>query len=136
MKTKAIAELLLTKLSEEMTDIAVSIMPDNPESYQLQHPDGELLIWIKNGGTLTPPIGRTQGKILAVSISIMARSLMAEDVGVLDLCDRVRIVLTNDYSIMGANLYCINDGMFIDYTEGIWNYESTFIIPSVVVLGT
>lgn len=129
-----IESAILDRLKAQIAGIEIDAYPDQPETYQLKHPAGAVLIRYARShfDKHEPTDVVIQDQILAMECVVLVRNLhkLGDHAGLLNLLTTVRQALTG-YQIPGAQkAYPITEE-FVDYERGVWQYVITFEIKTI-----
>lgn len=130
--TLAVLQDVLDYLTSKLLAVACELFPNNPETYQLNHPTGAYLLSYQ-GGKFGQPIDTfivTQDRQIGLAFNVLARQLYGRD-GAIAMCDDLRAVLLG-YQPMGCDrkIYAV-DEKFIGEDYGIWMYQVTLATQAV-----
>lgn len=131
-KTQAIIDDYIARLKEQITDLAISEMPDSPSSYALKHPVGEILVQYigsdfiapdLSGGNYqnAPLVDRPQRRRVNIQLTLVLRSLKGAN-GTTQRLDAVRDALKKlrpQHCL--TQVYFVAES-FISEKQGIWQY--------------
>jgi len=120
---------IIDRLRSRIQDVVVDAYPDKPESYQLKHPAGALLVRY-TGSRFGPPDPTdvvAQQQTVTVEVVSLVRNLhkLGDHAGLLDLLDAVRTALTG-FRIPGGPPLHPTTEEFKNYADGIWEYATAF----------
>nr|VFK03559.1 MAG: Gp37 protein [Candidatus Kentron sp. H]VFK04439.1 MAG: Gp37 protein [Candidatus Kentron sp. H]VFK06827.1 MAG: Gp37 protein [Candidatus Kentron sp. H] len=131
---EALVAAVLKRLKTEFDDLTVAPYPDRPESYQLKHPTGVLLVRYTDsryGPSLDTRV--VQERRMALEVTLYLRALRG-DGGVDTVLERLRLNLTG-YAPDGFDkLRPLRDG-FVDENNGLWRYAMDFETGTTVIEG-
>ncbi len=119
-------DAILQRLRDRIDGVAVDAYPDRPETYQLKHAAGALLVRYA-GSRFTEPEPTdviVQTQTVMVDVVTVVRNLR-DHAGLLDLLHAVRTALTG-LRIPGASACWPVKEEFQDYVDGVWQYATTF----------
>jgi len=140
MDILAAEQNLKTKLEGAISGIRIEAFPDDPKEYELLHKEGAILIRydrsVYEGVPQEKPLREkkiSQERRARWIFTIFYRNLFSHTKsteGVYTYLENIREALTG-YTIEGqahtniSMMYPISDG-FVDYDEGVWEYEIVF----------
>lgn len=128
MNISSVEQAILGRLADTIEGLAIESFPNNPETYQLKHPLGAVLV--RYDASAFSPAADTAGswQTRAMSWEIMAVSRNLRNKGGLyDMLDAIRESLAG-YEIDGERLMPKKDE-FVNESAGIWSHRIVFDLP-------
>jgi len=137
MPTLTIAQVeaaVLGRLQERIDTVAVDAYPDRPETYQLKHASGAVLVRYAGSrfGEPEPTDVVAQTQTITIEAVTMVRNLhkLGDHAGLLDLLHAVRAALTG-YRIPSASAIWPVQEAYEGYADGVWQYVTTFALGTL-----
>lgn len=133
-RIRAYLQAVETRLRTAELGVHVEYFPENPETYKLTHPRAALLVSAVTRNYQAP--GSTSGSVarynLRVQITVVARSLLAEDTGAYDLLDRVYEEMTKAPLHLKARAYPERE-FFLSRDQDNWRYAAIYTFKNTRV---
>ena len=130
--TKIVRDEAISKFRKDIPEIDVEPFPNNPNDYIPKHPKGTLVVAI-HGINFSKPNINQQSYMLTLRATLMLRS-MIDSSEMLNMLDRVRQSLTNDFYPYGSRFYCVSQET-IGESNNIWYYRIIFVLPGIIIQG-
>lgn len=121
--TLPILNAFKARLNAHFPDWDCQLMPDDPSTYFLDHPNGAILISYAGSdfGEPRPSAAITQSRTLTILLTVMSRNLH-NDFGAIELLDNLRLALVGFRPPNCSECY-LKDEAFDEQESGIWVYQ-------------
>ncbi|MDR1311106.1 MAG: Gp37 family protein [Burkholderiaceae bacterium] len=133
MVTIGIVEAIISRLQERLPGLAVTLFPDKPVEYRLNHPVGALLVsYLGSQFATTLDTGFVvQPRTVRLSVTVVLRQLNGAD-GAIAILDQVRLALVGFCPPSCRKLRAVEEN-FLDEDAGIWQFAVDFSTETVQV---
>ena len=132
MNVEEIEGRIVKQLQLDIPDLEVLAFPDRPESYDVIHPVGAILVSMDRVNFIQPNDFWNQGLTIQFEVVLLIKNLRNHQ-GAYELLDRIRKSVTS-LGFGALRLYCLTQ-YFAARENELWNYTSTFIIPDFQYIG-
>lgn len=129
MDIKSVEDAIIARLGSQIspTDAKVEGFPDNPETYNFNHPKAAILVQYQSSDFIRSRVLDTinQVAVLNFNIILMARDLRSHT-GAYSLLDQIRTALTGfqpSPNPQGISKLQPTREEFVDQTSGVWTYS-------------
>lgn len=133
--TLPILQAFQQRLSEAFPDWAVDLMPDDPRSYFLSHPNGAILISYAGSKFGAPRSSAeiTQTRNVHIVLTVISRNLH-DDSGAVNVLDHLRLCVTG-YRPPHCGRCWLTDEQFDGQYEdtGIWMYQLALVTDTMQI---
>lgn len=121
------------RLNKHFPDWDIRLMPDEPSSYFLAHPNGAVLISYAGSkfSDVRPTQLVTQTRTVHIVLTVMCRNLH-NDFGVIHLLDRLRLAVVGFRPPSCEPTYLLEE-QFGEQESGIWIYQLALATKTVQV---
>lgn len=127
-----IVQTLNDELNPSGNNYKVEAFPEAPSEYELNHPNGAVLVRM---GNYRPSIlnGNRQSDFTDVIVTLLANGLKG-DIGIYSLTEKVRKAMATIYK-KGARFYITGATPPDIFQDDIWTRDMTFTLPGVHIVG-
>lgn len=132
--TKQITDAVLDRLKTMFPAMAVEYFPDRPETYNLLHPVGALLISY-GGGKFSPPedtFYAVQHRGVKVVVNSLLRQLNGST-GIMEQLDMLRLALAGFRPPHCMRGLYVTDEHYLGQADGVWQYQTDFLTATMQV---
>lgn len=121
-----------TRLRSADLGVGVEYFPEQPEKYVLRHPRAALLVSAVTRNYQSPASTSSQVAryTLRIQITVVARSLLADDHGAYDLLDNVYDTMTKSPLFSNIRAYPERE-FFLSRDGDIWRYAAIYFFKSI-----
>lgn len=133
MRINEIENLITEHLKENISDLHIEGFPEKPDTFNLIHPKGAILIHYQ-GGTYASTNSTSsiiQEKKLEFSATVVMRHLRSND-GAYEVLDKVRELLLG-FKIDGCSKISMLKENFLAENAGLWQYAINFTLNTKCV---
>lgn len=116
---------IVGRLAAQLTGVRVEAFPDKPDTYNMHHPKGVVLVAFGRS-TYSPPRAIdlvVQERRIEWDITLLMRNLR-DHAGAYDVLDAIRLVLTGWRTSGCGKLMPVRE-QFLDQRQGVWTYVLT-----------
>lgn len=114
---------IVARLAEKIPELENASYPDNPDSYQLQHPVGALLTRFESASHSTPiALDMIEQDVTLNFITLIVTRGYGGDGGAKAIFKRV-VDAVRGYRVPGFSKFYVTKVELLQYNEGIWQYS-------------
>lgn len=128
-----IEKAIVERLAAQLAGVKVEAFPDKPDTYNMHHPKGAVLVAFGRS-TYSQPRATdlvVQERRIEWDITLVMRNLR-DHAGAYDVLDAVRLILTGWQPPACRKMMPVRE-QFLDQRQGVWTYVMTMACATTVV---